>query len=70
MSHLLKQICFLLNSVAVLPCKNTVCEYVYTGVRKKEPGRTLWGKWFVRDDALVVRGTAQLVHETVSLGFE
>jgi hypothetical protein len=47
-----------------------VCEYVYTGVRKKEPDHTLWGKWFVRDDALAVRETAQLVHETVSLGFD
>jgi hypothetical protein len=47
-----------------------VYEYVYTGVRKKEPDHTLWGKWFGRDDAPVVTQSAQLVHEIVILTAE
>jgi hypothetical protein len=47
-----------------------VSEYADTVIRKKELYHNLWGKEFGRDDALVVRQTAQLIHESVSLGFD
>jgi hypothetical protein len=47
-----------------------VCLYVDTGIRRKEPDHTLWGKWFERYDALVVTQSAQLIHEIVILTAE